>query len=179
MIEPKAKLILEETFQDVLTMLGLPPLPYTFVYEKMGGRFLTMENSEEVDNTNHIIYVNEEWANAMLKDCPYDLYYLQAHEARHVYQHMQVILMRTGGQPKEDRALVVSWMVNIQNYQRNLGGNTVLPYQRQPVEVDANAFANFYVLVKGIGGARVPAESDDLVTQRLKEIAAQYGMVIK
>ena len=120
MIEPKAKQILEETFQDVLTMLGLPPLPYTFVYEKMGGRFLTMENSEEVDNTNHIIYV-----------------------------------------------------------QRNLGGNTVLPYQRQPVEVDANAFANFYVLVKGIGGARVPAESDDLVTQRLKEIAAQYGMVIK
>ena len=87
--------------------------------------------------------------------------------------------MRTGGQPKEDRALVVSWMVNIQNYQRNLGCNTVLPYQRQPVEVDANAFANFYVLVKGIGGARVPAESDDLVTQRLKEIAAQYGMVIK
>lgn len=51
MIEPKAKQILEETFQDVLTMLGLPPLPYTFVYEKMGGRFLTMENSEEVDNT--------------------------------------------------------------------------------------------------------------------------------
>lgn len=88
MIEPKAKQILEETFQDVLTMLGLPPLPYTFVYEKMGGSFLTMENSEEVDNTNHIIYVNEEWANAMLKDCPYDLYYLQAHEARHVYQHM-------------------------------------------------------------------------------------------
>ena len=33
MIEPKAKQILEETFQDVLTMLGLPPLPYTFVYE--------------------------------------------------------------------------------------------------------------------------------------------------
>lgn len=39
MIEPKAKQILEETFQDVLTMLGLPPLPYTFVYEKNGRTF--------------------------------------------------------------------------------------------------------------------------------------------
>lgn len=63
MIDSKAKQILEETFRNALAMLGLPSLPYTFAYEKIGKRFLTIDNAEEVDITNRIVYINEAWAN--------------------------------------------------------------------------------------------------------------------
>lgn len=178
MIEPKAKQIIEETFKRALAMLMIPPLPYSFVYEKMGVRFQTIENAEEVDNLNRIIYVNEDWANDRLVRFPYDLYFLQAHETRHIYQHIQINLLASGGQLNEDRALVVSWIQNFQSYQRNEGGNTIRPYHRQPVEVDADAFANFFVLVNGVGQARIPDDSEDLITQRLIEIGHQFGVNI-
>lgn len=178
MIDNKAKHILESTFQDALGMLGFPPLPYTFSYEKIGKRFLTMDNAEEVDNVNRIVYVNEDWANQMVKVFAYDLYYMMAHEARHVYQEIMMRMFQSGQQTKEQDALIVSWINNKQNYVRNQGGATVKPYHCQPLEVDADAFANFYVMMRRIGGARVPQDSDELVTQRLKEIGAQYGVTI-
>lgn len=52
MIDSKAQQILETTFLDAISMLGLPPIPYSFRYEKMGGRFQTMDNAEEVDNVS-------------------------------------------------------------------------------------------------------------------------------
>ena len=157
MIDSKAQQILETTFLDAISMLGLPPIPYSFRYEKIGGRFQTMDNAEEVDNVNRIVYINEDWANQMVKVFEYDLHYMM----------------------KEPAALIVSWIDNKQHYVRNQGGATLRPYHRQPMEVDADAFANFYVLVKRIGQARIPEDSDDLVTQRLKEIAAQYGAQIR
>ena len=179
MIESKAKKILEETFKDALAMLELPPFPYTFIYERMGQRFLTMDNAEEVDNVSHIVYINEDWANARIKDYSYDLYYLMAHEARHVYQHMQILLYFKGRTTREPLSLVLSWRDNFQNYIRNEGWGTIKPYHCQPVEVDADAFANLYVLVKRIGPASIPEDSDSLIVQRLKEIASQYGLIIK
>ena len=178
MIDNKAKKILENTFRDALGMLKLPPLPYTLCYEKIGQRFQTMENAEEVDNVNHIVYINEDWANQMVKVFEYDLYYMMAHEARHVYQEIIIQQFHKRQPAKENEALIVSWIDNKQNYIRNEGGATERPYHRQPLEVDADAFANFYVLAKGIGVARVPEDSDELVTQRLKEIGAQFGVRI-
>ena len=37
MIDSKAKQILENTLWDALAIMKLPPFPYTFVYEKIGG----------------------------------------------------------------------------------------------------------------------------------------------
>lgn len=179
MIDSKAQQILETTFLDAISMLGLPPIPYSFRYEKIGGRFQTMDNAEEVDNVNRIVYINEDWANQMVKVFEYDLHYMMAHEARHAYQEIMMRLLQSGRQTKEPAALIVSWIDNKQHYVRNQGGATLRPYHRQPMEVDADAFANFYVLVKRIGQARIPEDSDDLVTQRLKEIAAQYGAQIR
>ena len=178
MIDNKAKQILETTFRDALEMLGLPPLPYTFCYEKIGQRFQTMDNAEEVDNVNRIVYINEDWANKMVKVFEYDLFYMMAHEARHVYQEIIIQQFHRRQPTKENEALIVSWIDNKQNYIRNEGGVTVKPYHRQPLEVDADAFANFYVLAKEMGEARVPDDSDELVSQRLKEIGAQYGVRI-
>lgn len=179
MIDKKAKQILETTFQDAISMLGLPPIPYTFCYEKIGRRFQTMDNAEEVDNVNRIVYINEDWANQMVKVFEYDLHYMMAHEARHVYQEIVIRMFQNGQSVKEPAALIVSWINNKQHYVRNQGGATVRPYHCQPLEVDADAFANFYVLAKGIGQARIPEDLDELVTQRLKEIAAQYNVIIK
>lgn len=68
MIDSKAKQILESTFWDVLALMKLPPLPYTFVYEEIGGRFKTMDNAEEVSIAEMKMYINEDWANKMVKD---------------------------------------------------------------------------------------------------------------
>lgn len=106
------------------------------------------------------------------------MYYLMAHEARHVYQHMQILMLLNGKQSIESSSLVMSWMNNFQNYIRNEGGKSVMLYHRQPVEVDADAFANLYVLVNGIGPAKIADVSEELVTQRIKEIGAQYGLTI-
>ena len=178
MIDNKAKHILETTFQDAISMLGMPPIPYTFCYEKMGHRFPTMDNAEEVDNVNRIVYINEDWANQMVKVFAYDLYYMMAHEARHAYQEIVIRMFQCGQSVKEPAALIVSWIDNKQHYVRNQGGATVKPYHCQALEVDADAFANFYALAKGIGQARIPEDSDELVTLRLKEIGAQYGVTI-
>lgn len=43
----------------------------------------------------------------------------------------------------------------------------------------ADALANLYVLLKGIGQARISDDADELVTQRLKEIATQYNLEIR
>lgn len=177
MIDSKAKQILETAFQDAISMLGLLPIPYTFCYEKIGPRFPTMDNAEEVDNVNRID-INEDWANQMVKVFEYDLHYMMAHEARHVYQEIVIRMFQSGQSVKETAALIVSWIDNKQHYVRNQGGATVKPYHCQPIEVDADAFANFYVIKKQIGGARIPVDSDELVTQRLKEIGAQYGVTI-
>ncbi len=179
MIDSKAKQILESTFWDVLALMKQPPLPYTFVYEEIGGRFKTMDNAEEVSIAEMKMYINEDWANKMVKDYEYDLYYMMAHEARHVYQQIQISQLRSGRQYTETPALIVSWEDNFLHYQRNEGGDTVKPYHRQPVEVDADAFANLYVLLKGIGQARISDDADELVTQRLKEIATQYNLEIR
>ena len=179
MIDSKAKMTLESAFQDAIKMLGLPSIPYAFRYEQMGCRFKTMDNAEEVDNSNHIVYINEDWANQMVKAYEYDLHYMMAHEARHVYQEVIMKMFLSGQLKNEPEALVVSWISNKQNYVRNQGGATVKPYHCQPLEVDADAFANFYVMIKQIGGAKIPSDSDELVTQRLKEIAVQYGAEIR
>ena len=179
MIDNKAKHILETTFQDAISMLGLPPIPYTFCYEKIGHRFPTMDNAEEVDNVNRIVYINEDWANQMVKVFEYDLRYMMAYEARHAYQEIVIRMFQCGQSVKEPAALIVSWIDNKQHYVRNQGGATVKPYHCQPLEVDADAFANFYVIKKQIGRARIPVDSDELVTLRLKEIAAQYNVIIK
>ena len=178
MIDSKAKQILETTFQDAISMLGLLPIPYTFCYVKIGPRFPTMDNAEEVDNVNRIVYINEDWANQMVKVFEYDLHYMMAHEARHAYQEIVIRMFQSGQSVKEPAALIVSWINNKQHYVRNQGGATVKPYHCQPLEVDADAFANFYVMMRRIGGARVPVDSDEQVTQRLKEIGAQYDVTI-
>lgn len=178
MIESKAKQIIESTFSNVLTALNYPNYPIVFRYEKIGGRFLTIDNSAEYDSKNRTVFINEDWANNRIETFPYDLYYISAHEARHVYQHIQIELLLSNNTIREDRKLIETWMNNFRNYIRNQGGNTIAPYHRQPVEVDADAFANVYMLING-KECRVPVESDDLVSKRIIEIGNQLGFTIQ
>lgn len=55
-----------------------------------------MDNAEEVSIAEMKIYINEDWANKMVKDYEYDLYYMMAHEARNVYQQIQISQLRSG-----------------------------------------------------------------------------------
>ena len=179
MIKPKAKEIIEETFQKALALLGFPSLPFVFSYERIGdGRFVNTEIGAEIESSNWTLHVNEDWANLAFDQDPFDLSFITSHEVRHFYQSVQINLFRNGKKIKEDRRLIISWINNNQHYQRNNGGDTTVAYHRQPVEVDADAFACFYVMYYGIGQPRMSDESDDLVLQRLEEIGNQYGLTI-
>ena len=175
MVDEKAREIIETTFHDAIKVLGLSSIQYDFSYEKMGVRFRSIDNAAEVDNENRNVYINEDWANHRVKEFEDDLYYIMAHEARHVYQEIIMGMYKSGQQTDEQDELVKSWINNKNNYIQNQGGSTVKPYYCQPLEVDADAFANFYMLAKEIGQPRFPKESDELVERRLNEIAAQYG----
>lgn len=179
MVKLKAKRIIEETFDKALALLGFPPMPFVFSYERIGeGRFNNIEIGAEIENSKWIVHVNEDWANLALDNDPFDLYYIISHEVRHFYQSVQINLLRKGETLKEDRTLIISWIDNFQHYQRNDGGNTTRVYHRQPVEVDADAFACFFVMFFRIGQPRMPEDSCDLVLQRLKDIGKQFGRTI-
>ena len=141
MVEDRVKLILEKTFKDALSMLRVESSRYFLTFEKMGNMFLTLENAVEIDLTNNIVYINEEWANLAINEMPSDLFFQMAHEARHIYQREEIIKYIGGKKHSEPSDIVKSWIANRKNYKRNVGGNSVLYYQRQPVEVDTNAFA--------------------------------------
>ena len=180
MVNTKAKQILEEAFKKAMTLLGFPPIPFEFLYERIGdGRFINMEIGAEIDSSNRVVHINEDWANHVYNLDPYDLWFIMSHEVRHFYQRVQINQFYTGGMLKEDKALVVAWIDNFQHYQRNEGGETTRVYHRQPVEVDADAFACFFVMFYGIGKPRIAPDSEDLVIQRLKEIGAQFGGTIE
>lgn len=179
MVNPKAKLIIEESFKQACSLLGFSPLPFTFMYERIGqGHFFNTVIGAEIDSAKWTVYINEDWANLAYKMDRYDLPFIIAHEIRHFYQSTQINLFHSGRPCKEDNALIISWMDNYQHYQRNEGSETTRIYHRQPLEVDADAFACFYVMYYGIGQPRMSDDSEDLVTQRLIEIAKQYNMTI-
>jgi len=179
MVNQKAKQIIEESFKQACSLLGLLPLPFTFLYERVGqGHFFNTVIGAEIDSAKWTVYINEDWANFAFSVDKYDLSFIIAHEVRHLYQNIQINLFTSGKQHKEDNTLIISWMDNCQHYQRNEGGETTMIYHRQPLEVDADAFACFYVMYYGIGQPRMPDASEDLVTQRLIEIAKQYNISI-
>lgn len=179
MVNPEAKQIIEESFKQACSLLGFPPLPFTFLYERVGqDHFFNTEIGAEIDSAKWTVYINEDWANLAYNMDPCDLSFIIAHEVRHFYQNTQINLFHLGRKHKEDNALIISWMDNCQHYQRNEGGETKRIYHRQSLEVDADAFACFYVMYYGIGQPRMSDDSEDLVTQRLIEIAKQYNMTI-
>lgn len=109
---------------------------------------------------------------------PSDLHFLAAHEVRHIYQDYQISLYSRKQPTSKNPALIQSWIDNKANYHRNTGPDSFTTYICQPIEFDANAYANLYVMMHRIGQARMSAESDTLETQRLKEIANQFGLEI-
>ena len=176
MVDPNAKRIIENSFRDAMSLLKMSAETIQFQYEPIGGRFKTMENSMETNPTT--VFVNENWANECILNYQFDLFFLPAHEARHQYQKLQIEKFCKGLQTNEDPELIQSWINNNKDYKRNEGPESFPAYITQPVEVDANAFANFYVMLRNIGQPRMSKESDILETQRLMEIAKQFGAVI-
>lgn len=178
MINQEAKKILENTFKDAIKMLGLKDCNIHFVYECIGTRFLTTNNSSELSGDT--LYINECWANDVVKSYKYDLYFMMAHEARHLYQLFNVNAINNSQIHSEKNIeLVKKWEDNFSNYTRNSGNLSKKDYVCQPVEVDANAFACFYCLFKRKGQPRIAPEADELTTNRLFEIAESYGVTLK
>lgn len=182
MIQQKALNIIHRTFVTALQQLNVPPMQIAFAPEPMGQRFPTKDNAMEVASDvasgKAIVHINEDWANTCLQTYPFDLHFLAAHEARHIYQDYQISLLQQQQPTSEEPALIQSWIDNKGNYHRNTGPDSFEAYICQPIEVDANAYANLYVMLHRIGQPRMSAESDALETQRLKEIANQFGFTI-
>ena len=78
----EAKNKLREYFEEACKVLGVNCQKISFVYERIGERFRTVNNTCEVDED--CLYINEDWIAGTLRiNFLYDLQYQMYHEARH------------------------------------------------------------------------------------------------
>lgn len=176
MISSKAKKILEKAFTDALSFLHVASYRYKFVFECPGFHV----NDKDVcisDHQNRILYINEEWANKSVskKELEYDLYFLMAHEARHIYQYVMTERYRKNKPLNEPIKIICAWISNQSNYIRDKGSDTTIRYRNQPLEIDANAFASFFVIKTYNLKATFSKNVEELEETRLYEIAEFYG----
>lgn len=178
MIKPKAQKILLQSFQAAIDFLSIRSYKYQLIFEKKG---LNLKNDDVciTDYSKRSIYIDEDWANHSLEiDFEYDLHFLMAHEARHIYQNVIIERYRKKKDIKEPLNVVLSWLGNEMTYQRDTGDGTNRIYKRQPIEVDANAFASFFVMMKYDESPSFSKEAEELEKERLYAIANFYGATI-
>lgn len=167
----EAKIKLREYFEDACEVLGVHCQSIPFVYEHIGERFRTVNNTCEVDGD--CLYINEDWITEILKiNFLYDLQYQMYHEARHFYQAMVIADYRTRGKSRELPATIYQWEMEGANYIRNEGTeDSQKANATQKMEIDANAFAIVMLNMKGITEARAPIELWKETEKRVYEIA--------
>ena len=170
------KKILEGIFYDALKDLGITGAVYSFTYERIGGRFKSIENSCEVSGTT--IYVNEDWAEYCVVEYKYDLSFIMAHEARHVYQQNEVMMYRNNGTYCEGVNRIELWAQEFQHYIRNIGPQTFEAHSKQDVEIDANAYAALFCMLRGEGQPRFASCVDKECTERFIELAERKGLTV-
>lgn len=178
MIRPSVQKILQNVFLSAISFLNIPSYKYRLVFERKGVHL----NNDDVcvaDNAKRVIYIDEDWANHCVEiNFEYDLHFLMAHEARHIYQFVMMERLRKKKEIKEPVEVVQSWIINEMAYKRDVGDDTKAIYKSQPVEVDANAFASFFVMMRYNESPSFSKEAEDLEKKRLYEIAAFYGATI-
>lgn len=167
----EAKNKLREYFEEACKVLGVNCQNISFVYEQIGERFRTVNNTCEVDRG--CLYINEDWITETLRiNFLYDLQYQMYHEARHFYQAMVIADYHARGRSKELPATIHQWEMESTNYIRNEGTEeTQKANATQKMEIDANAFAIVMLHMKGITEARAPMEQWQETEKRVYEIA--------
>ena len=167
----EVKIKLREYFEEACDMLGINHQNIPFVYDHIGERFKTVENSCETDG--NFLYINEDWiAETLRTNFLYDFQYQMYHEARHFYQDMVIDDFHSRGQSSELPATIRQWEMEFANYRRNEGTEeTQKANASQKVEIDANAFAIVMLNKKGITEARMPEEQWQETEKRAWEIA--------
>lgn len=168
-IEAKNKL--REYFEEACKVLGVDYESIRFVYEHIGERFKTVGNTCETDG--NILFINEDWiAETLRVDFLYDLQYQMYHEARHFYQGMVINDYHRRGKSCELPASIHKWEQEFENYVRNEGTeDSQKANATQSVEIDANAFANVMLSIKGFHQARAPKEQWKETEKRMREIS--------
>lgn len=166
----EAKIKLREYFEEACEVLGINHQNVYFVYEQIGERFRTVNNTCEVEG--NCLYINEEWIVETLREnFLYDLQYQMYHEARHFYQAMVIADYHARGKSRELPATIHQWEMECTNYIRNEGTeDTQKANATQKMEIDANAFSNVMLSMKGLK-ARAPFEQWQETYNRAKEIA--------
>lgn len=125
------------------------------------------------------MYISEDWANKSITgNFEYDLYFFMSHEARHIYQFVTINRVAKGKKVKEDIHTVKEWNNNTRLYTHDTGGESKINYKCQPLEVVADAFANFFVMKLYNLPPSFSKGPMDLVKNRLDEITKSHGMNI-
>ena len=172
-----AKIKLREYFEEACEKLGVDHQNIKFVYEHIGEKFRTVNNTCETGD--NCLYINEDWIIEVLRtNFLYDLQYQMYHEARHFYQYMVVEDYCIRGKSCELPAMIKQWKFECENYLRNEGTEeTQKANATQTMEIDANAFAVVMLSLKG-KEARIPEEQWGVTIKRAKEIARKFGIII-
>lgn len=165
----EAKVKIREYFDEACDVLQIGHSNICFVYERIGNRFKTPDNTCETGlNT---LYINEDWLDKVLQEgFLYDLQYQMYHEARHFYQRTIIEDYHSRGKSREFPSTIRQWEAEFRNYKRNEGTpDTQKDNANQKVEIDANAFAIVLLSSKG-KEARAPEEQWEETEQRASEI---------
>lgn len=166
----EVKIKLREYFEEACEVLGINHQNIPFIYEHIGERFKTVCNACETGN--NCLYINEDWISETLRTgFLYDFQYQMYHEARHFYQYMIIADYHARGKSRELPATIKQWEYECKNYIRNEGTEiTQKANATQTMEIDANAFANVMLSIKGIEEARAPKEQWKETEKRIMEI---------
>lgn len=167
----EAKIKLREYFEEACKILGVDCLNVPFIYEHIGGRFKTVNNTCE--KRGSCLYINEDWIAEILRhNFLYDLQYQMYHEARHFYQEMVINDFHVRGKSRELPATIQQWEKENGNYVRNEGTEVSQKANAaQKMEIGANAFAIVMLNIKGVTEARAPMEQWQETEKRVIEIA--------
>lgn len=166
----EAKTNLRSYFEEACNLLGVNHNEISFVYEHIGERFKTAGNTCETCGNR--LFINEDWIAEILQtNFLYDFQYQMYHEARHFYQGMVINDFHSRGKSSELPATIQQWEKEFTNYLRNEGTEeTQKANATQTVEIDANAFANIMLSIKGETKARAPKEQWKETAKRMEEI---------
>ena len=169
-----AKIRLREYFVEACNVLGVKLQNIQFVYERIGDRFKTVNNTCEVGD--NCLYINEDWISEILRiNFLYDFQYQMYHEARHFYQYNVMVDYHVRGKSSELPTTIKQWEFECKNYIRNEGTDeSEKANATQTMEIDANAFAIVMLSMKG-EEARIPEEQWDVTIKRVNEIAKRYS----
>lgn len=167
----EAKTKLREYFEEACKVLEVNYQNIPFVYEHIGERFKTVNNTCEKVGSS--LYINEDWITEILRNnFLYDLQFQMYHEARHFYQEKVINDFHVRGKSRELPATIQQWEMENANYLRNEGTEvTQKANATQKMEIDANAFAIVMLNIKGITEARAPMEQWKETGKRVFEIA--------